>query len=80
MRLTVFNGSPRGKESTSRFLLDHFLEGFAAAGGNTSEVLYLNHVKDGDRFVIVNTPFIAYYKSKDETPIETTGGSVSPEA
>ena len=51
MRLTVFNGSPRGKESTTRLLLDHFLEGFAAAGGNTSEVLYLNHVKDGDRFV-----------------------------
>lgn len=51
MRLTVFNGSPRGKESTTRFLLDHFLEGFAVAGGDTSEVLYLNRVKDGDQFV-----------------------------
>jgi NAD(P)H-dependent FMN reductase len=51
MRLAVFNGSPRGQASTTKILLDHFLEGFAATGGNTHETAYLNHVKDGDRFV-----------------------------
>jgi NAD(P)H-dependent FMN reductase len=33
MRLTVFNGSPRGKAGNSALMLQRFLDGFAAAGG-----------------------------------------------
>ena len=28
MKLTVFNGSPRGKKSNTTILLEHFLKGF----------------------------------------------------
>lgn len=51
MRLAVFNGSPRGKESTTTILLDHFLEGYMATEGNTYELAYLNRVKDGETFL-----------------------------
>jgi multimeric flavodoxin WrbA len=51
MRLTVLNGSPRGKTSNSRALLDHFLEGLLETDGNTCEVLYLNRVNSQDEFV-----------------------------
>jgi len=47
MRLTVFNGSPRGEESTTTILLKHFLEGFITTDGNTYEIAYLNRVKVG---------------------------------
>ena len=45
MRLTVFSGSPRGKRSNSKVLLEHFLSGFSETKGNTHEVFYLNRVK-----------------------------------
>ncbi len=51
MKLTVFNGSPRGKGSSTRVLLEHFLHGFMTAGGNTYELVYLNRVREGDKFV-----------------------------
>jgi hypothetical protein len=51
MKLTVFNGSPRGKESNSKVLLDHFLAGFEATPGNSHELFYLNRVKQTERFV-----------------------------
>ncbi len=51
MRLTVFNGSPRGKNSNTQLLLEHFLRGFMTIGGNTYELAYLNHVRDMDKFV-----------------------------
>ncbi len=51
MRLTVFNGSPRGKTSNSKVLLDHFLNGFLETEGNSHELLYLNRVKSQDEFV-----------------------------
>lgn len=50
MRLTVFNGSPRGKNSNTKVLLDHFLEGFVATHGNAYELVYLIHVKEGKKF------------------------------
>ena len=46
MRLTVFNGSPRGKKSNSKIVLDSFLEGFEANAGNSYELFYLNRLKD----------------------------------
>jgi 6-phosphogluconate dehydrogenase len=51
MRLLVFNGSPRGKGSNTKVFLEHFLNGFMEAHGNTHEIVYLNHVKNQDEFV-----------------------------
>jgi len=51
MKLTVFNGSPRGKSSNTRAFMEHFLNGFTATEGNTYEIAYLNNVKDRDKFV-----------------------------
>ena len=46
MKLTVFNGSPRGKNSNSRILLEHFLKGFMTTKGNTYELADLARVKE----------------------------------
>lgn len=51
MKLTVFNGSPRGKGSSTKVLLEHFLHSFMTTGGNTYELVYLNRVRDRDKFV-----------------------------
>ncbi len=51
MRLTVFNGSPRGKGSNTKILLEHFLLGFLETEGNTYELAYANRVKSQDEFV-----------------------------
>jgi multimeric flavodoxin WrbA len=51
MRLSVFNDSPRGDRSTTRILLQHFLDGFMITKGNSYEVFNLNRIKEGDRFV-----------------------------
>jgi len=51
MRLTVFNGSPRGKSSSTEILLEHFISGFMTTEGNTYELAYLNRVKDRENFI-----------------------------
>lgn len=51
MKLTVFNGSPRGKRSNTKILLEHFINGFMTTDGNTYEIFYLNCLKDSDKFV-----------------------------
>jgi multimeric flavodoxin WrbA len=51
MKLTVFNGSPRGKGGNTKLYLDNFLKGFETSGENTYELAYLNHVKSQGRFV-----------------------------
>jgi len=51
MRLTVFNGSPRGKGSNTKILLEHFINGFMITDGNTYELAYLIRVKDSDNFM-----------------------------
>ena len=50
MKLAVFNGSPRGRGSTSKVLLEQFLRGFEAAAWNSHETFYLNRVRDTERF------------------------------
>jgi multimeric flavodoxin WrbA len=50
MKLAVFNGSPRGKSSNTRVLMEHFLNGFTATEGNTYEIAYLRDVTDRDTF------------------------------
>lgn len=44
MKLTVFNGSPRGKKSNTSILLEHFRRGFEETPGNTWERFELNRV------------------------------------
>jgi len=51
MKLTVFNGSPRGKGSNTKILLEHFINGFMTTDGNTYELAYLIRVKDSDNFI-----------------------------
>lgn len=51
MKLTVFNGSPRGNGSNTKILLEHFINGFMTTDGNTYEVAYLIRVKDRDNFI-----------------------------
>lgn len=46
MKLAVFNGSPRGKKSNTRILMDQFLRGFARSPGNELEEHYLVQVAD----------------------------------
>src|SRR4030042_5392038 len=51
MKLTVFNGSPRGKESNTGILLEHFLNGFIETQGNTYEIAYLIRGRERNKFV-----------------------------
>lgn len=51
MRLTIFNGSPRGRGSNTSVFLEQFLSGFEARAGNSHELFYLNRPRDMERFV-----------------------------
>jgi len=51
MRLTVFNGSPRGKASNTAKLLECFLAGFGQRPGNERETFYLIRERDHTRCV-----------------------------
>lgn len=46
MRLTIFNGSPRGKSSNTKLLMDQFTKGFCESGGNEVETVYVNRTKE----------------------------------
>ena len=46
MRLTVFNGSPRGEKSNTKILMDHFIRGFTDNNENTLDIAFLNKTKD----------------------------------
>ena len=46
MQLTIFNGSPRGKSSNTKILMDQFTKGFCASTGNEVETAYLNRTKE----------------------------------
>ncbi|HVN53406.1 MAG TPA: hypothetical protein VMT46_03670 [Anaerolineaceae bacterium] len=49
-RLTVFNGSPRGKKGNTPLLLGHFLRGFETHPGRSSQIYHLNRLHDGEVF------------------------------
>jgi len=46
MKLVIFNGSPRGKGSNTRLLMDQFTKGFLEAGAHHAESIYL--IKPGE--------------------------------
>jgi NAD(P)H-dependent FMN reductase len=50
MKLTVFNGSPRGKEGSTEIFIKQLLAGFESLEGNSSELFYLRHVREVERF------------------------------
>jgi multimeric flavodoxin WrbA len=45
-RITVFNGSPRGRRGNTPILLDQFVKGFTSTGARTSETFHLNRLKE----------------------------------
>ncbi len=51
MRLTVFNGSPRGTGSNTKVLLEHFTRGFLEIPENRLEVTFLSRVKELEKHV-----------------------------
>lgn len=52
MKLAIFNGSPRGRTSNTKTLLDHFQKGFENAGGEIKIVDYLVQEKHLDKQVL----------------------------
>ncbi len=49
MKLTIFNGSPRGKGSNTKILVEQFINGFSTKNENSYEPAYLNHIKELDK-------------------------------
>ncbi len=49
-KLTVFNGSPRGKRGNSPTMLDHLMRGFTSISGNTAEIHHLQQTKNKAEF------------------------------
>ena len=43
MKLTIYNGSPRGEHGNTALLIKYFNAGFIAAGDNSSRVYHLAH-------------------------------------
>ncbi len=51
MQLTIFNGSPRGKNSNTAILLDHFIKGFNQNNENDFSIAYFIHTKNVQQHV-----------------------------
>ena len=52
MKLTIYNGSPRGKNSNTKILIDHFINGMETAKKEWEiNIHYLNDIKNSDLFV-----------------------------
>ena len=51
-RLTIFNGSPRGRKGNTPILLDQFAHGFTdALNDRRVETFHLNRMRESDRFI-----------------------------
>ncbi len=50
MKLTVFNGSPRGKSGNTEVFLRHLLQGWTSIEGNEYETFFLRRVQDTEQF------------------------------
>jgi NAD(P)H-dependent FMN reductase len=51
VQLTIFNGSPRGKVSNTKVLVDQFLDGFVSKTDNSYKIISLNTTKGSDYLV-----------------------------
>lgn len=72
MKLAVYNGSPRGKNSNTKVLLTQFLKGFESIDGNSYDLSYLvhsnEHSKDIERFRSADIVLIAFPLYFDSMP------------
>lgn len=72
MKLTLFNGSPRGNGSNTRILMERFFEGFTSAGGKDYSTEYLvkvkNHTEYVKKFAGSDTVIIAFPLYTDSMP------------
>ena len=50
LRLTVFNGSPRGRKGNTPLMLEHFIKGFTSLPGRSYEMFHLSHTHDAADF------------------------------
>jgi multimeric flavodoxin WrbA len=50
-RITLFNGSPRGRKGNTPIMLRQFAEGFASVPGHSYELHNLNRVKDHHQYL-----------------------------
>lgn len=77
MRLTVFNGSPRGKAGNTQVFLDHFLKGFLETPGNSCELHYLLKEKEPGKlasaFTDAETVLLAFPLYIDSMPALVKG-------
>lgn len=48
MKLCLLNGSPRGKGSNTRILMEQFEQGFTQTSGNSIDIHYLNRTRDNE--------------------------------
>jgi len=70
MKLTIFNGSPRGQESNTKILLDSFLEGFESPE-NEYKIFYLIEneiIKNVNRFINSPNVILAFPLYTDAMP------------
>ena len=49
MKLTIYNGSPRGKKSNTDKLLSYFIKGFCSLEGNSATVHYITDKKNWEK-------------------------------
>lgn len=75
MKLTVFNGSPRGTESNTKILLDAFKEGFLEENTqNLVETAYLNRTKQHSNYLPMfekaEVVFLAFPLYHDSMPAQ----------
>lgn len=72
MRLIIFNGSPRKSKSSTKIMLDKFLEGFLSQEGNSYEEFYLRSIQDREinikSFVQANYVLIGFPLYTDSMP------------
>jgi len=72
MQLTVFNGSPRGKNSNTSILLEHFINGFTKSSASLVEIRYLlltgNAAKNVELFGHSENVIIAFPLYADAMP------------
>lgn len=83
MKLTVFNGSPRGMQSNTKLLLDHFTSGFEKNGGEVVQVDYLiqenqlkkhvQHFKDADIILLAFPLYVDSLPAMAKAFIEEIG-------
>ncbi len=72
MKLTLFNGSPRGERSNTRILMENFERGFVETAGNRVEVHYLAREQDvqalREAFVKADVALLAFPLYTDAMP------------